>query len=570
MHNRIGSKRALAAVGTLVAAALAASADAGQRQDKKQKGLWPLGGRDIRNTRHQRAEDTINIDNAAYLQVRWAADTDGDISATPAVDESSVYIVDWAGKLYAFNRHTGVTRWSRTIASITGVEAECTSGLSPGTDFARATPTIVGDLLILGDQGGRCSAGARVFAIDKRTGTPKWVTQIDTHFAAIVTQPATVDPRDPRVAYVGVASMEEALAGFVPGYQCCTFRGSIVALDTRTGRILWKTYTVPDIPGYSGNGVWGSMSAIDRARRLLFVTTGNNYSVPAGVAACVNAAATAAAKQACLAPGNYFDSVLALDLRTGRVRWASFAMPYDAWNLACLPGFANATACPPAAGPDYDFAQGPTLYTVEHDHRRRDVVGAGQKSGVYWAFDRDTGKMLWNTQVGPGGTLGGLQWGSAVDGTRVYTQINNNQFGPPWTLKGGPQAGTDIPSFTGFFSALDAITGQILWQTRPDEHGVPFLGGAMGPVTSANGVMYACSFGQATLNPDFSVTGHTGGAMYAIDAAKGIVLWRFPSGDFCAAGAAVSRGMVFWGTGYTQLGVPDLDGGGKLYAFGLP
>ena len=98
-------------------------------------------------------------------------------------------------------------------------------------------------------------------------------------------------------------------------------------------------------------------------------------------------------------------------------------MPYDAWNLACLPGQANAAACPAVAGPDYDFAQGPALYTITQGHRRRDVVGAGQKSGMYWAFDRETGALLWHTQVGPGGTLGGLQWGSAVDGRRVYTSV---------------------------------------------------------------------------------------------------------------------------------------------------
>jgi polyvinyl alcohol dehydrogenase (cytochrome) len=555
----------LVIVGTLVAARAGAGADEGP-----QRGLWPLGGRNIHNTRDQRGEEAIDARNAAFLQVQWAVDTDGDISATPAVDESTVYVPDWAGKLYAFNRHTGVIRWSRTIASITGVQAECTSPLLPGTDMARATPAIAGDLLILGDQGGRCSAGARVFAVNKRTGRLKWVTQVDTHFAAVVTQPATVDPHDPRVAYVGVASLEEALAGFVPGYQCCTFRGSVVALDTESGRILWKTYTVPKIAGYSGSAVWGSMGAIDRERHLLYVATGNNYSVPATVSACATAAPTAVAKKACLAPDDYFDSLLALDLRTGRVRWTAFAMPYDAWNLACLPGYANAVACPPAAGPDYDFAQGPALYSITQGHRRRDVVGAGQKSGVYWAFDRETGALLWSTQVGPGGTLGGLQWGSAVDGTRVYTQTNNNGFGPPWTLKGGPQAGTTVGSFTGFFSGLDAATGQILWQTRPVENGVPFLGGAMGPVTSANGVVFACSFGQATLNPDYSVSNYSGGAMYALDASDGTVLWNFPSGDFCAAGAAVSRGMVFWGTGYKQLGVPDLDGGGKLYAFGLP
>ena len=216
---RRGMRSGVVAVGILVLVGVLATVAAAEGP---QRGLWPLGGRTIRNTRHQRAEDRIGVDTVAGLQVRWVADTEGDISATPAVDESSVYVPDWSGRLYAFNRHTGQVRWSRTIASLTGVETGCTPGLSPGTNFARATPAIAGEFLILGDQGGRCSAGARVFAVNKRTGRLKWVTQVDAHFAAIVTQPATVDPRDPRVAYVGVASMEEALAAFIPGYQCCT------------------------------------------------------------------------------------------------------------------------------------------------------------------------------------------------------------------------------------------------------------------------------------------------------------------------------------------------------------
>ena len=153
---------------------ITASAHAGpdHDHDKDKKGLWPQGGRNLRNTRHQRAEDTLGVENVDRLQVHGAADTDGDVAATPTVDASSVYVLDWAGKLYAFNRHTGALRWARTIGSITGVQDNCRPGLSPGTDVARATPTISGDLLILGDQGGRCSA-ARVFAVHKRTGKAK-------------------------------------------------------------------------------------------------------------------------------------------------------------------------------------------------------------------------------------------------------------------------------------------------------------------------------------------------------------------------------------------------------------
>ena len=534
------------------------------------QGLWPLGGRNVRNTRHQRGETPSTSENAARLQVQWVVDTDGDISATPAVDESSVYVPDWAGKLYAFNRHTGALRWSRTVASLTGVEAGCQPGLSPGTDFARATPAIAGQLLILGDQGGRCSAGARVFAVNKRTGKLKWVTQVDTHFAAIVSQPATVDPRDPRVAYVGVASMEEALAGFVPGYQCCTFRGSVVALDTSTGRILWKTWTVPTSPATAATGC-GAAWAPSTGRGACSTWR------PATTTRCRPQSRPAQPRRRRRSQRRRVSRPTTTSTRC----WRSIcgAAAYGGRRLRCptMPG--TSPACPATpTPPPVRRATAPTstsrrVRRSSRSSRAIDVVRSsapGQKSGVYWTFDRDTGATIWSTQVGPGGTLGGLQWGSAVDGARVYTQINNNAFGPPWTLKGGPDAGSDVPSFTGFFSGLDAATGQILWQTRPVENGVPFLGGAMGPVSSANGVVFACSFGQATLNPDFSVTGHSGGAMYALDASRGTVLWRFESGDFCAGGAAVSRGTVFWGTGYAQLGVPNLDGGGRLYAFGLP
>ena len=559
MRVHVGTAGALAGALALGAGAFAAV----------QSGLWTIDGQNVFNTRNQTGETRIGPSNAASLQVKWAAALPGDISATPAVDGTTVYVPDWKGNLHALDRMSGATRWSRSLASYTGV-TNCQLGLG-AANLARATPAIAGSRLLLGDQGGRCGAGARVFSVDKQTGTLQWVTQIDSHFAALVTQPVTVDPDNPDVAYVGVASMEEALAGFIPDYACCTFRGSVVALDVKTGRVLWKTYTTP--AGYSGAGVWGSLGALDQSRRSLYVTTGNNYSVPADVIACVEAAPDDQARKACQAADNYFDSILSLDIRTGAIRWATFALPYDTWNVACLqiPGIINPGACPQPTGPDYDFAQGPALFSIKQGGKPRDVVGAGQKSGLYWVVDRATGAVIWNTKVGPGGTLGGLQWGSASDG-RIYAQVNNNElaFSQVWTLQGsGRQAGMPIFPFNGFFSALDASSGQILWQTKPDEDGVPFLGGGMGAVTVANGVFYACSLGDGTLNMDFSVTYNAGGTMYAVNAATGDVLWRHASGDFCAAGPAVSNGTVFWGTGYSQLGLPDLDGGGKLFAFGL-
>ena len=510
---------------------------------------WDSAGGNEQNTRYQSTEKKIKVGNVANLAVKWAFTTGGDVSATPAVDGSRVYAPDWAGNLYAVDRKTGVQVWKATISDATGV---------PG-DKARATPVISGNMVIVGTQGNVYSAafggpggpGGNLLAYDKNTGALLWKTTLDTHAAAVITQSATVHGN--RV-YVGVASLEEGVAGLVPGYVCCTFRGSMLALDVNTGAIVWKTYTVPALPaGYTGGAVWGSSPAIDAKRGQLYIGTGNNYTIPASAQACVLAAGSdSVAVHACIAADDHFDSIMALDLETGAIRWATAALPFDAWTVGCLGFFGPPTNCPEPAGPDFDFAQAPALFTVDLPGRgnHQDVVGAGQKSGQYWALDPDTGAVRWMTQTGPGGTAGGLQWGSAVDGKRVYT-ANANSNSKPWPDAGG--------ATTGMWSALDATTGQILWQTRP-----PHGGGTSGPATTANGVVFGC-----TIDSSHAATQDDPGWMYALDAATGAVLWEFASGGSCLSGAAISNGNVFWGSGYGNLGFGGTPNN-KLYAFQLP
>ena len=495
--------------------------------------LWTSAGQNIANTRHQSAESKISVGTAGTLGVKWIFMTQGDVSATPAVDGARVYFPDWAGNLYAVDRKTGNQVWSASISAASGI---------PG-DKARATPVINGNKVIVGTQG-PFGGGGKMLAFDKDTGVLLWATQLETHPAAIITQSATV--HGGRV-YVGVASMEEALAGFVPGYPCCSFRGSMLALDVDTGAILWKTYMAPS--GYSGNAVWGSAPAIDTKRGQIYIATGNNYSVPDPVLACVAAAGSdPGAVQACIAPDDHFDSVVALDLKTGAVRWATRALPFDAWTVGCLPPpFSNGANCPSPAGPDYDFGQAPALFTVKPSGKGkpRDLVGAGQKSGQYWAVDPDTGAVVWVTQAGPGGTGGGLQWGSAVDGQRVYTANSNSNF-QPWTL---PDASVTT---RGVWSALDVATGQVLWQFTTPNNDVGGWGDTSGPVTTANGVVFSCSVGAS-------------GYMYALNAATGAVLWQFASGGSCLSGAAISNGEVYWGSGYSNFGLGSPNN--MLYAF---
>jgi polyvinyl alcohol dehydrogenase (cytochrome) len=219
---------------------------------------------------------------------------------------------------------------------------------------------------------------------------------------------------------------------------------------------------------------------------------------------------------------------------------------FDAWTLDCIPFIGEGENCPEPAGTNFDFAQAPALFSVRAAGRTRDVVGIGQKSGKYWTLDPDTGAVIWVTQAGPGGIFGGLQWGSAVDGQRIYT-ANANSNAVPYTLPNG------TTTTEGMWSGIDAVTGQLLWQTVPTFGGVPNGGGSSGPVTTANGVVFGCS-----LDPQ--------GHMYALNGATGEILWTFPSGGSCLSGAAISEGRLFWGSGYSFFGTPN----NKVYSFGLP
>ncbi|AUX47752.1 pyrrolo-quinoline quinone [Sorangium cellulosum] len=483
-------------------------------------GRWTLFGKDIVNTRHAAGESDIGPANVASLSLKWAFTTTGNVPATPAVDGHAVYFPDGGGNLYKLDAETGVPLWTRTIAGLTG-----TAGA-----ISRTSPALHGHMLFLGTQ-----AGAHMLAVDSRTGDLLWKTQLDPHPAAIVTQSPVV--HGGRV-YVGVSSREELFAAD-NAYPCCTFRGSVVALDAVTGELLWKRYMVP--PGYSGGAVWGGAPAIDLTRRALYMTTGNNYTVPPSVAACAEAAGDdLLAAEACLAPDDYIDAMLALDLDTGALKWARRLQGFDAWTGACYFG---GDWCPSPRGEDYDFGTGATLFTAGAGPERRDLVGAGQKSGIFWALDRDDGSVVWSTLVGPGGVLGGIMWGVAVDEARIYVPVDNSDQ-VAYTLHPSGEVIT-----WGSWSALDPATGDILWQTPDPTPGAE----ARAPLTVANGVVYA---------------GSMSGDVHALNAATGAVLWSHPADGSVSAGPAVAGGTVYWGSGYESFGIGTP--GNTLFAFSLP
>jgi polyvinyl alcohol dehydrogenase (cytochrome) len=474
---------------------------------------WPFSGHDIHNTRNAAGESTLDPSRVAGLTPLWTLTTDGNVTATPAVVDGVVYAPDFGGSLWAVDAATGRVIWKSAIGDLTGVKG----------DVSRTTPAFLGGSLILGEGTQTVSAleGASMLAVDAKSGRRLWLTKVEDNPVAIITSAPVADDG---VVYVGTSSKAETIN------RPTGFRGSVVALSAETGKVLWKTYLTPE--GYTGAAAWGSTPVVDRDTGLLYVATGNNYSVPEGVCRAPDATGCTPS-----APDNYVESIVALDLKTGRIAWATPTLPADV-----------STNFDHEDGPDYDFAQGPILFTTELGGRSAAVLGVGQKSGVYWALDPATGRVLWKTEVGPGSRLGGMMWGSATDGKRIYVSIGNAAHRPVTATFADGQSRTITG---GFWAALDPATGAVLWRA-PDPQGAPDVGA----LTVADGVVYAGS-----LAPH-------GNNMYAIDAATGDFRWAFASGGSVAGGAAVVNGAVYWGSGY-KIG-PISGPNDKLYAFSAP
>jgi polyvinyl alcohol dehydrogenase (cytochrome) len=335
-------------------------------------------------------------------------------------------------------------------------------------------------------------------------------------------------------------------------------RGSVVAVNAATGAIQWKTYAVPT--GYYGGGVWGSNPVVDPGRNTVFVGTGNNSLTPTDPTylSCISGGGT---QETCNAPDNFEDAIVALDMGTGQVKWANKLVYWnqqylnikngsDDWNVDCIwptfgipypPYNSPGPQCPANTGPDYDFASAPNLITYKPAQGPpKTILGAGQKSGIYYALDPDTGQLLWQTQVGPGSTLGGMEWGSASDGQRIYVSIAN--------LYGIPSGN----NFGGSWSALDPATGKIIWQTFDPNNAIN-----LGPMSVANGVVYASSMAGGPAAP----------TMFALNAATGQIAWSFAAGSSVNAGATIVGSTVLWGSGYSHLGIVGQTPNTKFYAF---
>lgn len=496
---------------------------------------WPFSGKDLNNSRWASDETILTPQNVGTLTVKWQFTTQNDVSATPSVDPtgSYVYFPDWSGNLYKLETATGTPIWTRKISEY----GLCAQAMS------RTSPALYGPLVIIGASASLANpspCGSYLLAVNASDGSLVWSTSLDPSVNSLSTaSPIYYNG----VAYIGVSSTEEKLSS-------PTFRGSLVAVSMTNGQILWQTYFVPK--GYSGAPIWSSTPVIDTAHKQIYVTTGNNYLVPPSVQACEQAASQNPRQiMLCQAFDNYEDSIVALDLNSGNVIWGHRCSLDDAWITACshrLP------ACPDPTGSDLDFGSGANLFTTTIYGNTVSLVGAGQKNGVYWALSPSTGSAAWTTSLGPGGVLGGVQWGTASDNQRIYAAISNT-YQETYTLQ--PSGA----SWNGAsWAAMNPATGKILWQVKdpgmstahPDQHAL-----ALGPVTVANGVVYVAS-----------MSGH----IYALDAGTGATLWSFKAPGSVNSGPAIVHGTLYWGTGYHNFPTHDPLGtkSNTFYAFALP
>jgi polyvinyl alcohol dehydrogenase (cytochrome) len=498
------------------------------------KASWPMAGQNAANSHWQPLETAITPVDVGGLASKWVFTTHGDVSATPTVYGGVVYFPDNGGYLNAVNTSTGAAVWQQQIATYDGVTGS----------YSRTSPAVFGQEVIIGDRAGS-NSGAHVLAVSRATGKLLWSTQVDAHPAARITgNPVVAGER----VIIGVSSVEEGLAQS-ESYPCCTFRGSVVALNVKTGQLLWKAYTVPPNSGpctghnppsgcgYSGGAVW-STPAVDQAAGVVYASSGNDYTVPDEAIKCQHEALEhKTSDAACTAPDDYFDSVLALNLKTGAVKWGRKLQGWDAWNLACQSKGIGKTWCPSAESPDFDFGAGPNILKAGG----RKLIGVGQKSGVYWALNPSTGAIVWNRLVGPGTGEGGIQWGTAYDGARVYVPLSDPPpYSISYTLAGGESDNG------GSWAALDPATGAFDWQVATPGD-VP----ALGPASVADGVVFAGTMTASAAN------------MFALEAATGNRLWSFAAEGDVNSAPAIVEGVVYWGSGY--------HGGAshKLYAFSL-
>lgn len=446
----------------------AAAAAQGATPTPAGQDAWPFYGHNLSDTRAT-TRAGISSDNITSLTPSWEVEVGGPVTATPVVSEVVVYVGSWDGNLYAIDLESGTINWTYDSgAAVLEPDLQVPLGIT-------GSAAVVDGIVYVGD------ASAQVHAIDAATGAGIWTVRADNQpNASIWSSPLVSGNR----LYIGIASgaKEEGL------------RGSVVALDTTDGGVQWQTYLAPE--GADGASVF-TVPAIDEARGALYVGTQNAYSAN---------------------PAPYGDpiSIVALDLETGERQWA----------------FSPIGDRETAPTEDIGFSASPNLFTAVIDGEQRDLVGEGQKSGDYWALDRDTGEVVWQTKVSPAGFIGGMEGTSAVSDGVIAVPATD------WTEFEGPAS--------GMVTGLDAATGNTLWSAEQEAP-------AASPAEISSDVVF-----------------HAGmdGVLHVYALENGTELWSHDLQASVSGGVAVADGVVVLGAATPQF-APFVKPGNTIRAFGI-
>ena len=480
------------------------------------------GGSGVANTRFQSAErGGLTGPMIPRLKLKWAFGFPGVSSARsqPAIVGSRMFVGSESGDIFALDAKTGCTYW--TFHTKAGIRTAPSVGPYKRANGSNGFAVFVAD------------GSAYAYAVDTETGQEIWSRRMDDHIYAKATGSLTY--YDGRV-YVPVAGVGEEGQGGSSKYECCTFRGSLSALDANTGALIWKSYTVDEpkprgtskdgvqLWGPAGVGIWAAPT-VDPQRRRLYVATGNAYADPNPKTS---------------------DAVVAFDMATGKIVW-TYQPTVDVWVGGCKSGDGNPN-CPTALGPDHDFSMSPVLAKRSNGS---DILIVQQKSGMAYAVDPDKeGALVWQYKTSDGSGLGG-QWGAATDGRQVYFSVN------------GPNRSA------GGMRAVNLDTGAQIWTKDAEarlcgtERGCSQAQGAA--VTAIPGIVFSVSMD---------------GGLRAHAADDGTVVWQFNTnqefptvngvkakgGAIDGPGVVVAGGMVYVNSGYVSLiGRP----GNVLLAFGV-
>ena len=471
----------------------------------------------------------LDASDVPNLELKWAFAFPGgtNMRTSPAVAGDAALVAGPFGEVVALDLATGCARWSfEADAMVRGAVAV---GEGPG---GRSTAWFL-------------DARTNAYAVDLESGSLLWKHRVGWHAAAYGTgSPALHDGR----LIVPISSLEVSVSGD-PRYECCTSSGAVASLDAATGEVLWYHRVIPGYPeetgkngigttmwGPSGAAVWSSPT-VDPARGLVYVGTGENLTHPTTETS---------------------DAILALELETGEPVWSFQGTADDAFNMACTQ-LAYRDNCPDPSGPDLDFGMAPMLVTRPDG---KEILVAGQKSGMVWALDPDNdGALLWSALVGKGSALGGIHWGMAADGRYAYAPVADRDavvvdVHPEKELSPG-------------LYALDLMTGEVVWEAVPPAEACEGKKGCYSSisagVTVIDGVVFA---------------GGLDGVIRAHSTIDGAVIWEFDTtrpvetvggvpgrgGAIDGPGPVVAGGVLFVNSGYgTFFQMP----GNLLLAFGV-